>query len=272
MNALALHAYNPGPFTGTGNTTWLIPGRVPVLIDAGTGEPQFLEDLSAALGDTRLARVLVTHGHPDHAGGAAALAARIPHARFAKMPWPDRDGSFPVNWAPLRDGQIVEAGDEEITVVHTPGHTPDHVCLWHPRTGTVFCGDLAVQGSTVVIPASSGGDLAAYLASLERVIALQPVRLLPAHGPVIEDPVSLLHQYIAHRREREEQIVAALRAGDTAPEAIVARVYDKLAAPLVEAARESVIAHLIKLQREGRARQGGDGWKLTKGRIDEVAN
>jgi glyoxylase-like metal-dependent hydrolase (beta-lactamase superfamily II) len=263
LKAVAIHAHNPGPFTGTGNTTWLIPGRVPVLVDAGTGQRQFLEDLSAALGGARLARVLVTHGHPDHAGGAVALAARMPHARFAKMPWPDRDGSFAVNWESLRDGESVEAGDEEVTVVHTPGHTPDHVCFWHRRTGTVFCGDLAVQGSSVVIPASSGGDLAAYLASLERVIALQPVQLLPAHGPVVEDPVSLLRQYLAHRREREEQVVAALRAGDTAPEAIVVRIYDNLPGPLVEAARESVMAHLVKLQREGRARQEGDGWKFT---------
>ena len=263
MNPVPVHAHNPGPLTGSGNTTWLIRGRVPVLIDAGTGERRFLDDLSAALGGARLARVLVTHGHPDHAGGAAALAARMPQARFAKMPWPDHDGAFGVNWEPLQDRQVVEAGDEELTVVHTPGHAPDHVCFWHRNTRTVFCGDLAVQGSTVVIPASSGGDLGAYLASLEKIIALQPSRMLPAHGPEIDDPVGLLSDYLAHRRDREEQVLAALGAGDTSPEAIVARVYQHLAPALLAAARESVIAHLLKLQREGRVRRHGPEWTLA---------
>lgn len=262
MNPVAVHAHNPGPLTGEGNTTWLISGRVPVLIDAGTGDSRHLNDLAGALGDQQLARVLVTHAHSDHASGAPAIAARMPHVGFAKMPWPERDGQYAVSWERLADGDAIEAGDDELRAVHTPGHAPDHLCFWHRASGIVFCGDLVVQGSTVVIPASSGGDLASYIASLERVLALQPSRLLPAHGPVSEKPERLLRDYLAHRREREEQILAALRAGDATVDAIVARVYVGLASALGVVAAESVLAHLIKLQREGRVTQAHGTWAL----------
>jgi glyoxylase-like metal-dependent hydrolase (beta-lactamase superfamily II) len=233
-----------------------------VLIDAGAGDPRHLTDLEAALGGSRLEEVLVTHGHSDHVGGASALAARMPHVRLSKMPWPGRDDRRDIKWHPLEDDQRIVAGDDELVAVHTPGHSPDHLCFWHEPTGTVFCGDLAVAGSTVVIPPSAGGDLAEYLASLERVLALGPSRLLPAHGPVIEDPETLLRQYIAHRLEREEQVLAALADGDTTADAITARIYAALSPALTGMARESVTAHLLKLQREGRVRLDDTGWTM----------
>ena len=262
MKPIAVHAHNPGPLTGQGNTTWLITGRATVLIDAGTGDPRHLDDLAVAVGDMALACVLVTHAHPDHASGAPAIAARMPHARFAKMPWPGRDRQYAVPWEPLADGDVIEAGDDELIAIHTPGHAPDHLCFWHRASGDVLCGDLAVEGSTVVIPASSRGDLAAYIASLERVLALQPARLLPAHGPVINEPDTLLRGYLAHRREREEQILAALRAGDATVDAIVARVYAVVSPALTGMAGESVMAHLLKLQSDGRASLSAKGWTI----------
>jgi glyoxylase-like metal-dependent hydrolase (beta-lactamase superfamily II) len=258
----AIHAHNPGPFTGRGNSTWLLRGRVPVLIDAGAGEPQHLDDLEAALDRGGLTRVLVTHGHSDHAAGAPMLAERLPSVRFAKMPWPDRDARYPVPWEPLADNDVVEAGDTTLVAIHTPGHAPDHLCFWHEATRSMFCGDLAVSGTTVVIPASASGDLAKYMASLERVLALKPAIMYPAHGPVIEDPESLLRNYLTHRRDREEQILAALAAGVTTPEAIVERVYVRLTAALAPMARESVTAHLLKLEREGRVGRAGEGWTI----------
>jgi glyoxylase-like metal-dependent hydrolase (beta-lactamase superfamily II) len=260
LKPVAIHAHNPGPFTGRGNTTWLIRGRVPVLIDAGAGEPQHVDDLQAALKAGALTRVLVTHGHSDHVAGAPGIRERMPEIRFAKMPWPDRDARYDVRWEPLADNDVVEAGDTTLEAVHTPGHAPDHLCFWHEPTRSMFCGDLAVSGTTVVIPASASGDLAGYMASLERVLALKPAVLYPAHGPVIDDPESLLRNYLAHRREREQQILAALAAGDTTPEAIVERVYVRLTAALAPMARESVTAHLLKLEREGRVRRTADGW------------
>ena len=262
MNPIPVHAYNPGPMTGGGNTTWLMPGRTPVLIDAGTGDSRHLEALEAALGGATLVHVLVTHAHPDHASGAAAIQERMPGTRFSKMPWPALDGRYAVGWESISDGDVIDAGDESVTAIHTPGHAPDHLCFWHEASRTLFCGDLAVRGTTVVIPASSGGDLGQYLASLERVLALAPARLLPAHGPVIADPGKLLRQYLVHRREREEQVLAALHAGDTSAEQIVGRVYPALTPPLVPMARDSVTAHLLKLEREGRVRRVGDVWTI----------
>jgi len=263
LNTTAIHAANPGPMTGEGNWTWLIPGRVPTLVDAGTGERQHLEALAGALGGASLAQVLVTHAHTDHASGAPAIAARMPGARFRKWPWPERDAKWAVPYEPLSDGQRIEAGDTWLTAIYTPGHAPDHLCFWHEPSRTVFCGDLAVQGSTVWIPAHLRGDLAEYLASLNRVLALHPERLLPAHGRVIENPEKLLRGYIEHRYQREQQILDAMRQGDSTPEQIVSPVYRGLQDQLIPMAREGVVAHLIKLEREGRIHRRDDAWQLV---------
>lgn len=190
------------------------------------------------------------------------MAARFPGARFLKMPWPERDSRWPMPWEPVADGQMIPAGDETLAAVHTPGHAPDHLCFWHAGSRTMFCGDLAQKGTTVYVPPNLQGDLIAYLASLERVLALQPARLMPAHGPEIGDPESVLRGYIEHRQERERQIIGELRAGRNDPDAIVARLYRGLKDTLVPMARESVLAHLIKLEREGRAARREDAWHM----------
>lgn len=261
MKPIPIHAANPGPMTGSGNWTWLIPGRVPTLIDAGTGNAAHLQALDDALHGGGLTQVLVTHAHTDHAAGAPAIASRRPQTRFRKMLWPERDAKWPVHYEALTDHQEIAAGDTRLTAVHTPGHAPDHLSFWHEESRTLFCGDLAVKGTTVWIPANLQGDLAAYLASLERVLALEPDRLMPAHGPVIDDPQKVLRGYIDHRLEREQQILEAIAHGDTTPEAIVTRVYRGLKADLIPMAREGVIAHLVKLEREGRARRDGGDWR-----------
>jgi glyoxylase-like metal-dependent hydrolase (beta-lactamase superfamily II) len=205
----------------------------------------------------------VTHAHSDHASGAPALAARWPRAAFGKLPWPERDTRWPVPWQKLADGDELDAGDVRLRVVHTPGHSPDHVCLFEPESRSLFCGDLVVAGSTVVIPGGRGGDLAAYLKSLDRVLALGPDRLLPAHGRAIHDPARVIASYIAHRRFREEQIVASLGRGPATPESLVEEIYPNLRPELREAALGSVLAHLIKLRDEGRAVENPDGhWAL----------
>jgi glyoxylase-like metal-dependent hydrolase (beta-lactamase superfamily II) len=262
LNPIAIHAFNPGPYTGDGNWTWLLRGRVPTLIDTGTGDPRHLDEVERALDGQALTQVLVTHSHGDHASGAPALAARFPGARFLKMPWPERDSRWPVEWDTIEDGHAIAAGDETLVAIHTPGHAPDHLCFWHAESRTMFCGDLAQKGTTIYVPPNLQGDLISYLASLERVLALRPARLLPAHGPVLADPESVLRGYIEHRREREQQIIAELRAGQTTPEAIVVRLYRGLNEHLVPMARESVLAHLMKLEREGRAARSADAWHM----------
>jgi glyoxylase-like metal-dependent hydrolase (beta-lactamase superfamily II) len=259
-----LHAFNPGPMTGAGNWTWLIEGRVPTLVDAGVGDPRHVDAIHSALRGAALAQVLVTHGHTDHASGAPALASRMPHARFVKMPWPERDTQYPVGWQPLADNDVIEAGDSTLRALHTPGHAPDHFCFWHAESRSLFCGDLMQRGSTVWIPGGRDGDVGAYIASLERILALEPARVFPAHGPVIDDPVRLLRNYIDHRREREEQVLDALRNGNATTDAITARIYRGLKEQLIPLARESVTAHLRKLEREGRARREGEAWHIIE--------
>ena len=255
--------FNPGPMTGAGNNTYLLPGRTPTLLDAATGEAAHLSALAEALGPDRLAQVLVTHAHQDHADGSEPIAARWPDAAFRKMPWPERDRAHAVAWKPIADDELVPAGDGALRAVHTPGHAPDHLCFFDETGGTLFSADLVVPGTTVVIPASHGGSLSQYLASLRRVQALAPARMLPAHGEPIDDPQAILQEYIEHRQRREEQIVAALRAGVGRPEDIVNRLYDGLAPALRGMARESVVAHLVKLAEEGRARSDGPEWEIA---------
>jgi ribonuclease/clavin/mitogillin len=263
LNVVPIHAANPGAMTGAGNWTYLVGGATPVLIDAGVGQPAHMDAIAAAVSAEGPQRVLVTHAHPDHAQGAAAMLERWPSARFAKMPWPDRDARYPVPWEPLADGERIRAGDDELVAVHTPGHAPDHLAFWHEPSRTVFSGDLVLLGGTVVIPASFGGRLADYLHSLQRVRTLRPVRLLPAHGPAIEDPEHVINQYLEHRHQREMQVIGALEAGAGDIDGIVTRIYRGLKPELVPMARESVLAHLEKLEADGLARRIDGAWAMV---------
>ena len=262
---LLLTAHNPSPMTGDGNNTYLLAetGGSAALIDAGVGEPAHLQAIAGALAErhARLDTVLVTHGHRDHASGAPALAVQHRAAGFAKLPWPEEDAQYAVAWRTIADGDCVSAGGEPLVVLHTPGHSPDHLAFWHQPSRTLFTGDLVVRGSSVMIHSSRGGNLAQYLASLERLLALGPARLLPAHGPIVDDPRVVIAGYIAHRLFRERQVEAALRAGRTTVEAIAESIYDGLAPALMPAARENVRAHLEKLADEGRASEAGGHWQ-----------
>ena len=249
---LLIPAGNPSLWTGpTGTNTYLLPGAVATLIDAGVGHAPHIAAVEEHLAGQPLAQVLLTHMHSDHSAGVPAVLARWPHATV-------RSSAS----APLADGERIRAGDGILTALHTPGHAPDHFCFVNEENGDVYCGDLIQAGATIVIPATRGGDLRAYLRSLERLRGARPTRLLPGHGPFIEDPHAAIAEYITHRARREAQVVDALRRGLATPEDMVPLIYGRLADVLLRAAAESVLAHLRKLEGEGLAREEEGRWCL----------
>lgn len=247
----SIPAGNPSPWTGPeGNNTYLLTGAVPTLIDAGVGEPAHIDAVGHALGGVRLVQILITHSHPDHARGVPALTSR----------WP---GALVRNLAPDHcvDNESIAAGDTILRALWTPGHAPDHVCFLDEATRDVYCGDLARLGGTIVVPASAGGSLVQYLDSLRRIRAISPRRLLPGHGPIIDDPATLIDNYLEHRAEREAQVLEGLRSGAWSINALVQRIYTNLHPTVVRAAGESILAHLIKLRDEGRVMERDGEWR-----------
>jgi glyoxylase-like metal-dependent hydrolase (beta-lactamase superfamily II) len=256
-------AHNPGPMTGAGNNTYLLVAdgkREALLVDAGTGAAAHLDGIDRGLEGAALETVLVSHAHPDHIAGAPALASRYPNARFMKHVVAGDKPIGAVEWRPLGDNDVIHVGHDRIVALLTPGHAPDHLAFWHEASGTVFSGDLVVRGGTVMIPASTGGDMAKYLRSLERLRDLQPARLLPAHGPEIDDPGAIIASYLRHRRMRERQVLEAVASGPATVESIVESIYHGVDPRVAPAARDTVRAHLDKLVREGRARHAGGRW------------
>jgi glyoxylase-like metal-dependent hydrolase (beta-lactamase superfamily II) len=260
---VTLNAGNPGPMTGRGNNTYLlIVGGTATLIDAGVGAESHLTALAGALfaHAAQLTAVVVTHAHSDHVSGASALVAAYPAARFLKMPWPARDPRLSVRWQALADGDQIPIGDDALQVIHTPGHAPDHIVLWHAPGQTVFAADLIVPGASVMIPSTRGGNLAAYMASLERVRLLHAIRLLPAHGAEVTEVDASLRAAMMHRVRREQQVLAVIEAGHETVPAITQTIYDGLSSALLPAAAENVLAHLEKLREEGAVREEAGRW------------
>ncbi|HUH12179.1 MAG TPA: MBL fold metallo-hydrolase [Longimicrobiales bacterium] len=246
-----LRADNASPLTLDGTRTYLVGEREVAVIDPGPAHADHLRTLTAALRGAAAVRVLLTHGHPDHAAGAAPLAARLGATVHGLA-----DGT-------LAPGETVPT-DAGVLVVHAaPGHTPDHAVFHWPERAAVFCGDLLTGGMDTALVAPPEGDLGDYLRSLERVDGLAAGVLLPAHGPPFHDPAATLERYTAHRRERERQVLAALGAGARTVAGVVERVYPGLQEGLRRAAEGAVLAYLEHLAADGRVRRVGAEWEAV---------
>lgn len=246
-----VRAPNPSPMTLEGTNTYLLgaPGCGELLVvDPG---PDLLEHRRAVEGaaadrDAAIVAAVVTHHHADHAEAAAwAEDWGVPLLAFTPALVPAAEA------APLRDGDVVRRAGIAVEGVHTPGHSSDHVCLRMAETGAVLTGDHVLGRGTSMV-AHPDGDMADYCASLRRLAAIGAPILYPGHGPVVDDPGSVVTAYLEHREERERQILAGLAAGDRTPAGLVARVYADVDPVLHPAAERSVRAHLDKLAAEGR--------------------
>ncbi len=251
-------AANPGIMTGPGTNSYLVGTTELVVIDPGPDDADHLDAL-AVLGAGRIRTVVVTHTHPDHAPGAAGLAART---GAEVIGFSERDGFTPARTA--GDGFELAGAGFTLRAVHTPGHASNHVCWLLVDEGMLFSGDHVMQGSTVVI-APPDGDMAQYLASLRRLSAMVPplACIAPGHGSLVFEPAAALAGVIEHRLQRESAVALALaRAGSATVDELVPVVYADVGDELLPVARFSLWAHLRKLGDDGRAR-GDDRDDIT---------
>jgi glyoxylase-like metal-dependent hydrolase (beta-lactamase superfamily II) len=273
-------APNASALTLDGTRTYLVGRERIAVIDPGARARSHLDAVVNEIGDGVLTAVLLTHAHPDHAEGAGELARRLGTPLLTAVPamlptlpagaLPDglRTGGAQddralsgntIKVAALTDGTLIPTDAGDLVALATPGHTPDHFTFHLPAASAVFVGDLMLGGMETALVAAPEGDLGAYLASLERVRALDAKVLYPAHGPPFTDPPAAIDAYVRHRLDRERQVLDALRSGAGSVRDVVAAVYGpELAPSLAGAAGGAVRAYLEHLAATGRIRREGE--------------
>jgi len=253
-------AENPSKYTYRGTGTYIVGNGNVAVIDPGPVLDSHRQALERALVGSRVVAIVITHCHSDHSPLAKWLHETTgaptygvgPHLTSAPVGIrEDIDRDFvPTNI--VRDGDvIIDTGEFTLVAVTTPGHTSNHMCIALPQERALFSGDHVMGWSTTVV-SPPDGDMRSYIDSLKKVQLRDDAVIWPTHGGPVTNPQTYLAQYLAHRLEREEQIVDCLRDGMSTIAEIVAQLYKEVPKTLHKAAGRSVLSHLIKLIEDGR--------------------
>ncbi len=262
-------APNPSPFTYTGTQTYIVGDRDLAVIDPGPDDPDHLNALRSAIGGRPVKAILITHHHRDHSPASRPLAKAtgapiMGAASFAADYEGGRsDAAFDRDYAPdhvLAEGEGVAGDGWTLTALATPGHTSNHLAFALPQTRALFSGDHVMGWSTSIV-SPPDGDMADYMASLEKLMERDDRVYYPGHGEAVDNPRRLVRGMLGHRKQREGQILRLLGKGDELTiAAMTARMYVGLNPKLLPAAERSVLAHLYDLRTRGLVREEGASW------------
>lgn len=260
---------NPSAYTYTGTQTHIVGESDLAVIDPGPVSEAHHAALTAAIAGRPVTAILITHHHRDHSPGAVRLKAEtgapiIGAAAFHLVDdGPNVDAGFDAAYAPdrvLAEGDHVAGDGWTLEAMATPGHTSNHLAFALCETAALFTGDHVMGWSTSVI-SPPDGDMAAYMASLHKLMARDDRVYYPGHGGAIDRPGRLVRGLLGHRKQREGQILRLLKTGAGEIPAMVGKMYAGIDPRLFVAAERSVLAHLIDLERRGLAAREGDAWR-----------
>ena len=258
-----LVAPNPSVMTGPGTNTYLIGTDEVAVIDPGPAIDEHIEHITR-VGGGRISHIFCTHTHPDHSPAAAHLARELNVPMIGAVTADDQhqDLTFKPD-VHLTQDAVFSGNDWTVRAIHTPGHVDNHYCFLLEEEGMVFAGDHIMNGSTVVI-VPPGGNMKAYIASLERLLDFPVSAIAPGHGEIIPDCRGEVEKLVRHRLMREAKVVAGLRqTGPATLDELVVVVYNDVDQSLHEWAKLSMLAHLIKLDEDGQVIEQGGRWRLS---------
>lgn len=261
-------ARNPSPYTFTGTNSFLVGVDEVAVIDPGPDLDSHVEALVAAIAGRPVVALLCTHTHADHSPAARPLAAATGAPIIGCAPLaaerigPGSEGAYDVDYAPVRvlgDGESIVVDGQSLSAVATPGHTSNHLCFSLDSRKVLFTGDHVMGWSTTVV-FPPDGDMGAYMASLDVLRRRDDRIYYPAHGPAVTNPAQYVRGLMGHRLHREKQLLKLLGEGPQSVEALVTKAYPGLDPRLVPAAKGSVLAHLLDLDRRGLVGADDSGW------------
>jgi glyoxylase-like metal-dependent hydrolase (beta-lactamase superfamily II) len=254
-------AANPSHMTGPGTNTYLVGIDEVAVIDPGPDDAKHVSAIVGASMRERVRWVLLTHTHPDHSPATTAL---VEATGAEVLAFNKRDANLKVD-RKIGEGDVIDGTEFRLEVLHTPGHAPNHLCFFLEEERVLFTGDTILDGMFSVVSPKSGGDMAQYMATLERLRKMRLSKIAPGHGDVIEEPKARIDEYLAHRKAREKQILAIVKQGPVKIREIVATLYPDTPEPLLDVAGKQVHAHLLKLRAEGKVtgQSAKSAWSLT---------